>query len=245
MKELFFGLKFAFSYFSILPVRFHTQDDLSSKPVIGTMLFFFPLVGLVLGILTIMIASFSDTWLFFLIAAVAYMLMYGFIHTEAVCDVADAIYAKHAGKDAHTIIKEPTIGAIGMFYGVAFFTLKVGAIVALFQAGHFYAFISVLLISRLSIVALIMILPFKSSFIGTLKNALTLPYVLGTFAIFSVVGMWLIGVQFLFFLGLGGILSYIIARFVGNKLGFINGDVLGITLESVEIALFIIFVANF
>ena len=245
MKELFFGLKFAFSYFSILPIRFHKEDDLSTKPVIGTMLFFFPLVGLVLGVLTIMIASISHTWLFFLIAAVAYMLMYGFIHTEAVCDVADAIYAKHAGKDAHTIIKEPTIGAIGMFYGLAFFTLKVGAIVALFQAGHFYAFVAVLILSRLCLVALIMILPFKSSFIGTLKTSLTLPYVAGTFALFSLVGLWLIGSQFLFFLVFAGILSYVVARFLESKLGFINGDVLGVTLESVEIALFVIFVASF
>jgi len=245
MKELFFGLKFAFSYFSILPIQFCKEDDLSTKPVIGTMLFFLPLVGLVLGLLTIMIASFSHTWLFFLIAAVSYMLMYGFIHTEAVCDVADAIYAKHAGKDAYTIIKEPTIGAIGMFYGLAFFALKVGAIIALFQAGHFYAFVAVLLISRLSLVALIMILPFKSSFIGTLKDALTVPYLLGTFAIFSLVGILLIGSQFLFFLLFGGVLAYIIARFIGNKLGFINGDVLGVTLEGVEIALFIIMVVNF
>jgi adenosylcobinamide-GDP ribazoletransferase len=245
MQELFFGLKFAFSYFSILPVHFKKEDDLSTKPVIGTMLFFFPLVGLVLGLLTIMIASISHSWLFFLIAAIAYMLMYGFIHTEAVCDVADALYAKHAGKDAHVIIKEPTIGAIGMFYGVAFFTLKVAAIVALFQKGSFYDFVAVLLISRLSIVALIMILPFKSSFIGTLKPALTPSYVTRMYGLFSLVGLFLMGSQFLFFLLFGGILSYIIARFLGNKLGFINGDVLGATLESVEIALFIILVASF
>ena len=202
------------------------------------MLFFLPLVGLVLGFMAIMIASFGG-WLSALVAAVFYMMLYGFIHTEAICDVADAIYAKHSGKDAYEIIKEPTIGAMGLFYGLAFFTLKVGATVALFLESKYVEFAAVLLISRLSLLILIKILSFKSPFISGLKNALEKRYLLSSLALFSLIGLALIGSKFLFFLLFGTVLSYIMARFIGAKLGFINGDVLGLTLESVEIVLFI------
>ena len=236
MREFYLGFKFSFSYFSILPMWFKKEDDLSTKNVLASMLFFLPLVGLVLGFIAIMIASWGG-WLAALFAAVLYMVLYGFIHTEAVCDVADAIYAKHSGKNAYEIIKEPTIGAMGLFYGLAFFTLKIAAMVALFLEGKYVEFAAVLLISRLSLLALIKLLSFKSTFINSLKNALDIRYLIVSFLLFSFVGLGLIGSEFLFFLLFGAVLSYIIARFIGAKLGFINGDVLGVTLESVEIIL--------
>jgi adenosylcobinamide-GDP ribazoletransferase len=240
MKELFLGLKFAFSYFSILPIHFHKEEDLSTKPVLASMLLSLPLVGLVLGLLSISILSLSNHWLSYLVAAVSYMMLYGFIHTEAVCDVADALYAKHSGKDPYAIIKEPTIGAMGLFYGIAFFTLKIGAIIALFEAGKIWEFIAIVLISRLSLLMLITLLSFKSTFVTTLKEALTLPYLFTAFGLFLFIGTIMIGSQFIFLLLFGLILSYIIARFIGIQLGFINGDVLGVVLESTEIILFII-----
>lgn len=239
MRDFYLGLKFAFSYFTIFPIPFKKSDDLSNKKVLSAMLFFFPLVGLILGFMTIMIASFG-LWLSALIASILYMALYGFIHTEAVCDVADALYAKHSGKDAFAIIKESTIGAMGLFYGLAFFTVKVGAMVALFLEGKYVEFIAVLLISRLALLVLIKVLPFKSGFVNMLKEALDNRYLLASFLLFSLVGIGLIGSEFLFFLIFGGILAYIIARFIGAKLGFINGDVLGVTLESVEIILLLI-----
>ncbi len=236
MHPWFLGLKFAFSYFSILPVGFKKEDDLSQKSVLASMLFFLPLVGLVLGGVAIMIGSFAG-WIWALVAAVLYMVLYGFIHTEAICDVADAIYAKHAGKDAYAVIKEPTIGAMGLFYGMAFFLLKVGAIVALFLEGKFVEFLSIVLISRLSLLVLIKVLSFKSSFINSLKESFDSPTLFASLFVFSLVGLGLLGSEFLFYLIFGTILSYIIARLLGAKLGFINGDVLGVTLESVEIVL--------
>ena len=128
MREYYLGLKFSFSYFTLLPIQFSKADDLSTKPVLGSMLFFFPLVGLVLGLLTIglfwLLSSLS--WLGSVIAAVMYMVLYGFLHTEAVIDVADAIYASHSGKDAYAIIKDPTVGAMGVLYAVTVVLLKVG-----------------------------------------------------------------------------------------------------------------------
>lgn len=239
MYDILLGFKFTFSYFTIFPIGFKKEDDLSKKSILAAMLFFLPLVGLVIGTVSIMIAS-QGGWLAALIAAILYMVMYGFIHTEAVCDVADALYAKHSGKDPYEVIKEPTIGAMGLFYGMAFFILKVAAIVALFLEGKYVEFLAILLISRLTLLVLIKLLSFKSSFINRLKEALESRYLLASLLLFSLIGLGLLGSSFLFYLIFGTILSTIISRFIGSKLGFINGDVLGVTLESGEIILFIL-----
>ena len=49
----------------------------------------------------------------------------------------------------------------------------------------------------------------------------------------------MVGWNFLLMLSLGLILSYSIVHMLKKHLGFINGDVLGTTLESVEILLFV------
>ena len=85
-------------------------------------IFFLPFVGFVLGLLTVVIYSILDSIpiLGAIIASCIYFVLYGFIHTEAVIDVVDAIYAKHSGKDAYKIIKEPTVGAIWGNYTLQF-----------------------------------------------------------------------------------------------------------------------------
>ena len=81
-------------------------------------------------------------------------MLYGFLHTEAIMDVADAIYAKHSGKDAYEIIKEPTVGAMGVLYGTSLMLLKIVGIAYLLMQGYFMKFITITIISRLSLLLL-------------------------------------------------------------------------------------------
>ena len=241
MKEYYLGLKFSFSYFTLLPVRFNNSDDLSAKPVLGSMLFFFPLVGLVLGLLTLGLFSLihSLTWFGALLSAVTYMILYGFLHTEAVMDVADAIYASHSGKDAYEIIKDPTVGAMGVLYAVAIVLLKIAGITYLLMYGFFMEFIMVLVISRLSLLLLFYIHTFHSSFATKLKEALTQKTMLLSFLLFGLMGMALVN-NFSVLLLFGLVTALLISYTIKSKIGFVNGDVLGATLEGVEVILFII-----
>ncbi len=241
MKNLYLGLKFAFSYFSILPVKFKNSDDLSSKDVLGSMLLFFPLVGLVLGILTVGLFQLLEplSWYAAILSAVSYMILYGFLHTEAVIDVADAIYASHSGKNAYAVIKDPTVGAMGVLWAGSFILLKISGIVFLLMHHLFAPFISVLIISRLALLMLFYTQTFKSSFATQLKSSLTFKYLLSAFLLFGIIGFFLTSLQFILLLLAGVIFALRITLFIRSKIGFINGDVLGTTLESVEILLFI------
>ncbi len=240
MHHLYIALKLTFSYFSILPVPFKTTEDLSKKEVLGLMPLFLPLVGFVLGLLTITLYSLLSipAWYGATISAIAYMLLYGFIHTEAVMDVADAIYASHSNKDAYSIIKDATVGSMGVLYGIAIVLLKVSGIVILLTQHLFVEFISILIISRLSILILIKTDTFKSSFITQLKEDLNGKYIIITFIIFTLIGT-ILTAKFIPLLLLGLALGFIVSILIKRALGFINGDVLGATLEVIEVILFL------
>jgi adenosylcobinamide-GDP ribazoletransferase len=241
MKNLYLGLKFSFSYFSILPINFKKNDELSHQKVLASMLLFLPLVGLVLGTITVILFSFIAhlEWYASLISAVLYMMLYGFIHTEAVIDVADAIYASHSGKNAYTIIKEPTVGAMGVLYAIGFVLLKVSGIVYLLNHNLIMEFIAILIVSRLSLLMLFQIHTFKSSFATLLKASLSLKYTVVSFSLFTLIGSLILS-QFIILLLIGLVLAYFVSIFIKSKIKFVNGDVLGATLESVEILLFFI-----
>ena len=240
LKNIYLGLKFSLSYFSILPISFKATDDLSSKEVLAFMLFFLPLVGLILATLSVILFSFlsSLAWFGALISATFYMMLYGFLHTEAIIDVADALYAKHSQKDAYEIIKEPTVGAMGVLYGTSLMLLKSVGIAYLLMQGYLMEFIAIAIISRLSLLLLFTIHEFRSSFVVLLKNALTKPYLLVSFALFSIVGYLLVS-NFMILLFIGLLLALLISFVIKSKIGFVNGDVLGATLEGVEILLII------
>jgi len=238
-NSIYLGFKFAFSYFSILPVSFKESDDLSQKEVLNVMLLSLPLVGLTLGVGAVAIFSLLDHlgWYGAIITAILYMVLYGFLHTEAIMDVADGIYANHGGKDAYRVAKEPTVGAMGVLFGVGALLLKVSGIVVLLTHHLLFEFLSVLIISRLSLLPLIVLHEFKSSFLTQLKDSLDLWWVMMLFILVAIGGSFFMG-SFVVILILGVILSYLISIWLSARLGFTNGDVLGATLEGVEILLF-------
>jgi adenosylcobinamide-GDP ribazoletransferase len=241
MQDLYLGVKFSFSYFTIIPLSFKTSDNLSKKEVLNHMLLTLPSVGFVLGALSVflytLLAKFG--WYGATISAISYMMLYGFIHTEAVVDVYDAMYASHSGKDAFEIIKEPTIGALGVLYAFAFVLIKVAGVVLLFTHNLLTEFMAVLIISRLSLITQVMLHDFKSSFVTQLKESLDYWYLMPLFLLFISIGSYLTP-YFILYLLVGIVLGFVISLFFASKLKFVNGDVLGATLEGVEIFLFMV-----
>ena len=230
------------SYFTILPVRFKESDDLSSPAVLAAMLFWLPLGGLALGVLSLLVYRilFPLEWLAGVVTGVVYLMLYGFLHTEAIMDVADALYAKHSGKDPYAVIKEPTIGAMGALWAGAMVLLKVAAIVYLLSYEAYGLFLAALMISRLGLLLLFLTQRFRSSFITTMQQGFDRHYFSSALLLFGLVGMLLAGWYFIPLLLTGLLFAYLFGTTIAKKLGFMNGDVLGTTLETTEIILFLI-----
>ncbi len=237
MKQLYLGIKFALSYFTMLPIRFNATDDLSHPSVLSSMLLTLPFVGLLLA--TLAIASFVALeplgWLAAISASVVYMALYGFIHTEAIIDVADAVYAAHSGKDPYVIIKDPTVGAMGVLYGVSFLILKISALSYLLMHHLFVPFMAIAAISRISLLILIRTHDFRSSFVSQLKESLPLWPLLILIALYVAVG-WMVPMS-IALLGIGILSALLLSSLAKKSLGFVNGDVLGMSLEGVELIL--------
>jgi adenosylcobinamide-GDP ribazoletransferase len=242
MGEFYRGLKFMLAYFTILPVRFRDHEDLSRPSVLGAMLFFLPLGGIIIGTMSIgvYLALASLDWLGALVGAAVYMMLYGFLHTEAVIDTADARYAAHSGKDPYTIIKDPTVGAMGILWAGALLVLKLAALSYLLLHGAYGTIIATLIISRMLLQALFITETFRSSFVTQIQAGFT-PKLWGIAAgVFGLVGIAIAQGHFLVLLLIGMSAGYFLSKSIGRKLGFLNGDVLGATLEGVELLLFLL-----
>lgn len=239
MSNIILGLKFVFSYFSVLPVSFKKDDDVTKKEVLNYTVFFLPFVGLVLGTLSISLFSLLDSIpiLAAIIASCVYFILYGFLHTEAILDVVDAIYARHSGKDAYKIIKEPTVGAIGVLYSVIFVVLKISGFSYLLYHGYLLELLAILIIARLCVQFTIYFSKFKSSFLTMMSDSFTPKSFLGSIIIFSFIVFLLTDFSFLIFIPSAFLFTLIITHFIKKMLGFLNGDVLGFLLESIEILL--------
>lgn len=239
MNKIVLGVKFALSYFTLLPVRFNESDDLSHPRVLKSMLLSLPFVGVLLATLAIVVFAALELlgWLGAIIAAVVYMVLYGFIHTEAVIDVADAVHAAHSGKDAYAIIKDPTVGAMGVLYGVSFTLLKIAALSTLLMQHLFLPFIAIALISRLSLLVLIRTYEFRSSFVTRLHENLRVAPLVLLIILCGGVGVYALSWHFLILFGVGIFTALLLSSLAKKSLGFINGDVLGMSLEGVELIL--------
>ncbi len=240
IKEIFSGLKFSFGYFSILPVKFTERDDLSNKKTLKFMILFFPLVGFVLGFLSLKIYEIIDwqvPYISLLFGAISYMILYGFLHTEAVVDIVDAIYAKMAGKDAYKVIKEPGIGALGALWGFSVVIVKIGLISYLFYRGFYYQFLTIVIVSRISILFVTSFGEFKSSFVNKLKESLDFRTFLVFIFIYLFFTVLVLGWSIVWLLPFGVVMATILYIWVKKRVGFANGDLLGFTLEVVEVVL--------
>lgn len=245
LSSFILGLKFALSYFTIIPIKIKDSDDLSQKEVLASTLFSLPLIGLIIGFITISLYGVLEhlSWFGAIICAVSYMILYGFIHTEAIIDVVDAIYAKHSGKDAYEVIKDPTVGAMGVLFAFAFVVLKLAGIVYLFMNNYLYEFLSIVIISRLMILIMIKKFKFKSSFVNALKESLSQKVVFFSLVIFTALNIYLINHIAVALTIFALMFTIFIFKFIEKNVGFLNGDAIGTTVELNEILLIIAFLS--
>jgi len=197
VKEIFYGLKLSFSYFSILPIKF--KYILQSDKIDRAFLFFIPFVGGVIALIStflyLFLSSFFPNLYAALLSISLYLFLYGFLHLEAVIDTIDALFASHSNKDAYKIIKEPTVGAIGVVFITLFIILKITLISYLFVNSIFLEFITAAIFSRLSIILVLRYFPIhKNSSLATLlKKALTKRIFWDMLVLYALLGVVLSG----------------------------------------------------
>ncbi|MDC0932473.1 adenosylcobinamide-GDP ribazoletransferase [Arcobacteraceae bacterium] len=206
------------SYFSILPIKLKQFE--ADNSFYKGVLFSLPLTGLLLSSLMVLLFIVLPLPLLYksIFCSILYLFSYGFLHLEAVCDTIDGYFASLSKKDVYEVMHEPQVGSIGALGGFSFVLLKILALAYLLYYENYIIIIIALILSRSS---LFFGLDFqyheKSHFIKGIQNSFKTSV--------------LLKILFLPF----NLLTKFILNTLKNKLGFLNGDMLGFNIELQEI----------
>jgi len=223
----------ALSLLTRLPVA--RIDDIQANDS-GRSALFYPLVGLIIGLLLflpILIFPNASPLLLAAIVIAAWAVITGGLHLDGLADSADAwLGGMDDEEKTQRIMKDPLVGSAGVISVVCVLILKFSALIALFQVGSHGLIILAPIIGRSMILLLFMITKYVSSQ-GMASSVVE--YLPRTAA------MWVIGVSLLFgmLFSFWGMLSalagfWLLRRLMLKRLGGCTGDTVGATVEITE-----------
>ena len=232
----------ALQFLSSLPIRL---PGMPAPQQLGRSLLFYPLVGLLFGVIL---------WAFNLALAGAPLLLHaalllkvwvllsGALHHDGQADSADAWLGGFGDRERTlTIMKDPRSGPIAVVTLVLVLLLKFCALLALIEQGHAVMLIIVPLLGRAALLGLFLTTPYVRA--GGLGQALAdhLP---------RRAGWWVLGASALACLliaGVKAIVALVVAlvgfvwlrRVMMRRLGGTTGDTAGALLELLEMAVLV------
>lgn len=206
----------------------------------GTSVVFYPLVGLLIGGLLLLVhwpLATADVVLEAALLLLAWLLVTGGLHLDGLADSADAWLGSPGDRErALAIMKDPYTGPAGVVAVVLVLLVKFAALSALLSVSAWEALIAAPLAGRAALVALLLTTPYvRPNGIGA-EHAAHLPRALaaGVLVVTAVAvgaglrwdGLWLLGAVAAMIYGL----RFLMLR----RLGGTTGDTLGASCEIVE-----------
>lgn len=232
----------ALQFLSSLPI---SLPGMPQPRALGRSLLYYPLVGLLFGVLLWGLnALLADTPLLLHAALLltAWVLLSGGLHLDGLADSADAWLGGFGDRERTLIImKDPRSGPIAVVALVLVLLLKFCALLALIEQQHSVALLIVPLIGRSALLGVFLTTPYVRA--GGLGQALAdhLPrkagwWVLGLSAVACVL---LAGVAGLWALGLAAAGFVWLRQVMMRRLGGTTGDTAGALLELLEVGMLV------
>ena len=232
----------ALQFLSSLPI---SLPGMPQPRALGRSLLYYPLVGLLFGVLLWGLnALLADTPLLLHAALLltAWVLLSGGLHLDGLADSADAWLGGFGDRERTlTIMKDPRSGPIAVVALVLVLLLKFCALLALIEQQHSVALLIVPLIGRSALLGVFLTTPYVRA--GGLGQALAdhLPrkagwWVLGLSAVACVL---LAGVAGLWALGLAAAGFVWLRQLMMRRLGGTTSDTAGALLELLEVGMLV------
>lgn len=238
------SLRIAFGLITTLPFRL--PEDWSTGDS-GRAAIWYPLVGLVIGAFTWLVwkgANFVfPAWVAGIITLIIWVVLTGGLHLDGLADCCDGLFASVSVERRLEIMKDPHVGAFGV----------IGLILILFLKGSILASLAPLSSFGILLAASLArwcILP-----AGLMRRArpsgMGVDFALGFRRSFIVWGA-AIPLALMTLLGLRGVLAVLtgvgsaalIAWLANARIGGVTGDVFGMIVEVVEVAVLMVFIAS-
>ncbi|WP_218727414.1 adenosylcobinamide-GDP ribazoletransferase [Pseudomonas sp. D1HM] len=232
----------ALQFLSSLPI---SLPGMPQPRALGRSLLYYPLVGLLFGVLlwglNALLAG-TPSLLHAALLLTAWVLLSGGLHLDGLADSADAWLGGFGDRERTlTIMKDPRSGPIAVVALVLVLLLKFCALLALIEQQHSVALLIVPLIGRSALLGVFLTTPYVRA--GGLGQALAdhLPrkagwWVLGLSAVACVL---LAGVAGLWALGLAAAGFVWLRQLMMRRLGGTTGDTAGALLELLEVGMLV------
>lgn len=229
----------ALQFLSSLPIRLPGMPE---PEQLGRSLLFYPLVGLLFGLilwgLNLLLAG-APLMLHAALLLTVWVLLSGALHLDGLADSADAWLGGFGDRDRTlTIMKDPRSGPIAVVTLVLVMLLKFAALLALIEQGQGLALIIVPLLGRAALLGLFLTTPYVRA--GGLGQALAdhLP---------RRAGWWVLGVSALACALIAGVVAVVISvvmfvwlrQVMMRRLGGTTGDTAGALLELLEMGVLV------
>ncbi|MFJ2282848.1 adenosylcobinamide-GDP ribazoletransferase [Pseudomonas sp. NPDC087803] len=232
----------ALQFLSSLPIRL---PGMPQPQQLGRSLLFYPLVGLLFGVILWVLnlaLSGAPLLLHAALLLTLWVLLSGALHLDGLADSADAWLGGFGDRERTlTIMKDPRSGPIAVVTLVLVLLLKFCALLALIEQGQALMLLIVPLLGRAALLGLFLTTPYVRA--GGLGQALAdhLP---------RRAGWWVLGVSALACLLIAGVKAIValVVAFVGfvwlrhvmmRRLGGTTGDTAGALLELLEMAVLV------
>ncbi|MCP1475245.1 adenosylcobinamide-GDP ribazoletransferase [Pseudomonas sp. EB276 TE3739] len=229
----------ALQFLSSLPIRLPGMPE---PEQLGRSLLFYPLVGLLFGLIlyasNLLLAG-APMLLHAALLLTVWVLLSGALHLDGLADSADAWLGGFGDRERTlTIMKDPRSGPIAVVTLVLVLLLKFAALLALIEQGQGMALIIVPVLGRAALLGLFLTTPYVRA--GGLGQALAdhLP---------RKAGWWVLGLSALggvLIAGFGAVLISLgvfvwLRRLMMRRLGGTTGDTAGAMLELLEMAVLV------
>jgi len=236
------GLILAFQFLTRIPM-----PDISDVEAdeMGRSAIWFPLVGLVVGLLLVgaaLLGLSANGWMAALLVVLVWVTVTGALHLDGAADLADALGAAHRDSDEEkerflSVLKDPHIGSFGVVVLISILMSKLVALAWLFEANAdtLWALILIPAWTRLGALYWSQSLPALGSGFGQMLSGHDFENSMWIWAATLFLFSW-IAVSFLFAtLAIAVLLLW--REFLKRRVGGMNGDCLGAGIEYCECAL--------
>lgn len=232
-----------FSFLTIIPT------GNTNLETIAKFMYFFPIVGMAIGLLVgslgFGLSLFLDPLIVGLLVVASYAIITGIHHTDGLADFSDGLMVKGTKEKKINAMKDTSTGSAGI---VAIVLYVVGLVIALSLSSGYQLFLAILLseiLAKFSMVLMASIsksasLGSNSPFVELMKNRKKL-----AIAVFlTIIPLVLLGGTIgLILLFSGIVLTFFLSFLSKRSFGGITGDILGATNELTRLASILVFVS--
>ena len=206
----------------------------------GKSVAFFPLIGLVIGIvlygLYLLLLPVAPPFLLAVLLVFAEFIITGGLHADGLMDTVDGIFSGRLPERMLEIMKDSRVGSNGVVAFVFLVLLKIAFLLALPAEKMQLALLAMPIISRFAMVISIKKFPYarkegmgKSFALYSSKQALRQSF------IFTIAPCLYFRYDYIILVGIGMLVALLMNRYIQKKIGGVTGDTYGAVTECSEL----------